>query len=94
MHLGQVMGEEGRHHQLQEYTRAGMEQPQEVGHGEAAPWPLHGRLAERLLKGRCIGHRAARAIDEERAMPMPPCVIQGGSVYGTAEAFEEEGKEA
>jgi hypothetical protein len=27
-------------------------------------------------------------------MTMPPLFVQGGSLYGTAEAFEEEGKEA
>jgi hypothetical protein len=27
-------------------------------------------------------------------MPRPPLFIQDGSLYGTAEAFEEEGKEA
>jgi hypothetical protein len=46
---GQVMGEEGRDDELQEHPGARLEQPQEPGHGEAAPGPLPYRRAERLL---------------------------------------------
>jgi hypothetical protein len=49
LHQGQVMGEEGRGHQLQEESDASMEQPQQPYHGKAAPRPLLCRLAERLL---------------------------------------------
>ena len=87
LHLGEIVGEEGCDHQLQEHTGAGVEQPQEVRHGKAAPRPLLCRLAEGLLEGRGIGHRAARAIDEKGAMPMPPPVVQGGSLHGAAEAL-------
>ena len=49
LHLGEIVGEEGRDDQLQEHTGARMEEPQEVGHGKAAPRPLLRRLAKRLL---------------------------------------------
>jgi hypothetical protein len=48
LHLGEIVGEEGRDDQLQEHTGARMEQPQEVRHGKAAPRPLLRRLAERV----------------------------------------------
>ena len=94
LHPGEIVGEEGRDHQLQEHTGARMEQPQQPRHGEAAPRPLLRRLAERVLEGRGIGHGASRAIDEKRAMTMPPPFVQGGSLHGAAEALEEEGEEA
>ena len=46
LHLGEIVGEEGRDDPLQEHPGAGMEEPQEVGHGKATPRPLLGRLAE------------------------------------------------
>jgi len=49
LHLSQVVGEERRDDQLEEPTGARMEEPQEVGHGKAAPRPLLRRLAKRLL---------------------------------------------
>ena len=49
LHPGQIVGQEGRDHQLQEHTGARMEQPQEPGDGKAAPRPLLRRLAERVL---------------------------------------------
>jgi hypothetical protein len=94
LHLGEIVREEGRDDQLQEHTGARMEQPQEVCHGKAAPGALFRRLPERLLQGRSIGHRASRAIDEKGAMTLPPLFVQGGSLYGAAEAFEEESEEA
>jgi hypothetical protein len=93
VHLGKIMGEEGRNDQLEEYTGAGMEQPQQSCHGEAASWPLPRRLAEGILEGRRIGHRAPRAIDEEGAMPMPPPVVHGGSLSRATEALQKESKE-
>ena len=72
MPLRKIVGQEGCDHQLQEQARAGVEQPQEVGHGKAASWPLRRRLTEGLLEGRGSGHGAARAIDQKGAMPMPP----------------------
>jgi hypothetical protein len=72
LHLGKIVGHEGCDHQLQEQARAGVEQPQEVCHGKAAPRPLLRRLLEGLLEGRGIGHGAARAIDQTGAMPVPP----------------------
>ena len=94
LHPGQIVGEEGRDDQLQEHTGARMEQPQESRHGKAAPRPLLRRLAEGRLQGRGIGHGASRAIDEKRAMAMPPPFVQGGSLHRAAEALEEEVKEA
>ena len=70
--LGKIVGQTGGDHQLQEQARAGMEQPQEVCHGQAAPRPLLRRRPEGLLEGRSIGHGAARAIDPTGAMPVPP----------------------
>jgi hypothetical protein len=49
LYPGELMGEEGRHHELQEHPSAGMAQSQEPGDGKAAPRPLLRRLAERLL---------------------------------------------
>ena len=49
LHLSQVVGQEGRDHQLQEHTGARMAQPQEPGDGNAAPRPLLCWLAERVL---------------------------------------------
>ena len=46
LHLSQVVGEERHNHQLQKYTSARMEQPQEVRHGKAAPRPFLRRLTE------------------------------------------------
>jgi hypothetical protein len=56
LHLGEVVGEEGRDHQREEHTGARMEQPQKMRHGKAAPRPLLRRLAKRVLKGRGVGH--------------------------------------
>jgi hypothetical protein len=94
LHPGEIVGEEGGNHQLQEHTGAGMEQAQEPRHGEAAPRPLLRRLAKRLLEGRGIGHRAPRAIDQKRAMALPPPFVQGGSLHRRSEALEEESEEA
>ena len=49
LHVSEIVGEEGCDHQPQEHTGARMEQPQQPGHGEAAPWPLLRRLAEGVL---------------------------------------------
>jgi hypothetical protein len=92
LHLGEVVGEEGRDHQLQEHPGARMEEPQEVSHGNAAPRPLLCRLAERVLEGRRIGHRTSRAIDEKGAMAMPPPFVQGRPLHRAAETLEEEVK--
>jgi hypothetical protein len=90
--VGEIVSQEGRDHQLQEESPARMEQPQEVRHGKATPRPLLCRLAERVLEGGNIGHRAAQAIAENGTMTMPPLFVQGGSLYGTAEALSEEVK--
>jgi hypothetical protein len=75
LHLGKIVGQEGCNHPLQEQARAGVEQPQKVCHGKATPRPLLRRLTEGLLEGRGIGHGAARAIDQQGAMPVPlPCI--------------------
>jgi hypothetical protein len=94
LHLGQIVGEEGRDDQLQEHTSAGMEQPQEPSDGKTAPRPLLRRLPERLLQGWSVRHRAPRAIDPKGAMAMPPPFVQGGSLHGAAEALQEEVKKA
>jgi hypothetical protein len=94
LHPGEIVGEEGRNHQLQKHTGARVEQPQEPSDGKAAPRPLLRRLAERGLEGRRIGHGAARAIDEEGAVAMQSPVVRGGSLHGAAEALQEEVKDA
>jgi hypothetical protein len=93
LHPGKIMGQEGRNDQLQKHTGARMEQSQEPGDGEAAPRPLLRRLAECVLEGRGVGHGASRAIDETRARAMPSPVVQGESLYGAAEALEEQSEE-
>jgi hypothetical protein len=49
LHVSEIVGEERGDHQLQEHTGAGVEQPQEPGHGKAAPGLLFRRLAEGVL---------------------------------------------
>ena len=93
-HLGQIVSEEGRDHPLQEHAGARMEQPQEPGDGQAAPWPLLRRRPERLLQGRSVRHRTPRAIDQKGAMAMPPPVVQGGWLHRAAEALQAEVKKA
>jgi hypothetical protein len=92
--LGEIVGEKRRDDQFQEHPGARMAQPQQSRHGKAAPRSLLCRLAERVLEGRSIGHRTARAIDEEGAMARPSPVVHGGSRHGAAEALQEEVKEA
>ena len=82
LHPGEIVGEQGRDDQLEERPSARMKEPQQVCHGNAAPWPLHIRLAERLLQGWGIRHRAARAIDEEGEMHRPPPVVHGVARHG------------
>jgi hypothetical protein len=93
LHLSAIVAAQGGDHQLQEHSGAGMAQPQESRHGTAAARPLHVRLAEAVLEGRRIGHRAARSVAEEGAMPMPPPAVQTRSLHGRAEALPEEGKD-
>lgn len=88
------MGEARCDDQLQEATRARMEQPQEVRHGQAAPRPRLRRLTEGGLSSRRIGHGTAGALDEKGTMTMPPPVVPGSLLHGAAEALEEEVKEA
>src|SRR5215475_2434742 len=71
-----------------------MEQPQPSRHGKAAPRPLLCGLAERFLEGRGIGHGTSRAIDEKRAMAMPPPFVQGRLLHRAAETLEKESEEA
>jgi hypothetical protein len=92
LHPGEIVGQEGRDHQLQEHPGARMEQPQEPGDGQAASRPRLRRLAERVLSGRRIGHGASRALDQQGPMTMPPPVVQGRSRHGAAETLEEEGE--
>jgi hypothetical protein len=49
LHVGEIVGEEGRDHQLEEHTGAGMEQPQQPGDRKATPRPLLRRLATCFL---------------------------------------------
>jgi hypothetical protein len=94
LHLGKIAGEEGRDHELQEHPSARMEPPQEPRDGNAAPRPLLCWLAERVLEGRSIRHRAPRAIGEKRAMALPPPFVQGGSFHCAAETLQQEVKDA
>ena len=70
--LGQIMGQAGGDPPLQEQARAGVAQPQEGGHGQAAFRPWLRRLTEGLLEGRGLGHGAARTLDQQGARPLPP----------------------
>jgi hypothetical protein len=94
LHLGQVVGEEGRDHPRQEQARAGMKQPQQARHGNAAPGPLYRWLTKGLLSSRGIRHGASRAIHEKRAMAMPLAFVRDAGLQGAAEARQEEVKEA
>ena len=94
LHPGEIVGQKGRDDQLEEHTRAGMAQAQQARHGNATPGPLFRRLPERLLQGRSVRHGTSRAIDQTRAMALPPPFVQGGALYRTAEALEQKGKEA
>jgi hypothetical protein len=47
-HLSEIVGEQGRDH-AEEPPGAGMEEPQQSRDGNAAPRPLHVRLAEGIL---------------------------------------------
>ena len=94
LHTGQIVGEAGRDHELQEHPGPRMEPPQLSRPGKAALWPLLCWLAERVLEGRGIGHGISRAIDEKRAMALPPPVVQGGSLHGATETLEDESEEA
>jgi hypothetical protein len=49
LHVGEIVGEEGRDHQLEEQARVSMKQPQQARHGKAAPGPLYRRLTKCLL---------------------------------------------
>jgi hypothetical protein len=49
LHPGQIVGEEGRDHELQEHPGPRMEQSPQSRHGKAAPRPLLRWLAERFL---------------------------------------------
>jgi hypothetical protein len=96
LHLGEIVGEEGRDHQLQEHTGARMEQPQEVRHGKATPRPLlwsigrtrSGGQASRASsrpshrRERCDDHATAR---RPRRSATPRCrSAQGGERRGAA----------
>ena len=94
LHPGNIVGKKGCDDRLEEHTRAGMEQAQQARHGQAAPRPLLRRLAEGGLQGRGIGHGTSRAIDQTRAMALPPPFVQGGALYRIAEALEQKVKEA
>ena len=71
--VGQIVREQGRDHKLEEESGAGMEEPQEPRHGNAAPRPLHVRLAEGILSRRgtrawsSLSHRQGRCDDHATA---------------------------
>src|SRR5262245_60626323 len=73
----QCMGMQRRDHEWGQQPRTRMEQCQQPRHGKATAGLLFPRLAEFLLSYRGIGHRAPRAIKEERAAsimaPATPC---------------------
>lgn len=70
-HAGQIVCVERCHHELGEEACASMKQGQQMRNGKATAWLLFRWLTELLLQNGRIGHGAARAIDEEGAMPMP-----------------------
>jgi hypothetical protein len=94
LHPGQSVSEAGRDHELQEHTGARMEPPQPSRHGNAAPRPRLCWRAERFLSGRGLGHGTSRAIDEKRAMTMPPPFVQGRRLHRAAEPLEQASEEA
>ena len=49
LHVGEIVSDKGRDYPLQEQAGARMEQSQQSGDGNAAPWPLLRRLAEGVL---------------------------------------------
>jgi hypothetical protein len=49
LHVGEIVSEEGRDHELQEQAGARMKEPQQPRHEKAAPRPLRRRLAEPVL---------------------------------------------
>ena len=92
MPLGEIVREAGGDHALQEEPGARRAEPQEPRHGTAAPGPLHVGLAARLLEGRGIGPGAARAIDHQGAMAVPPPVVGHVGPHGSAHAGSSEAK--
>jgi len=93
-HLGQVVGEAGRDRPRQEPARAGMKQPQQARHGEAAPGPPDRGLAPGLLSSRGLRPGAPRALHETRAMAMPLAFVRETGLQGAAAALQEEGQGA
>ena len=92
--LGEVVREEGRHHQLQAQARAGMQQPQEPRHGNVTPRPRDRWLPKGLLSSRGSRHGASRALPEQRAMAMPSAFGREPGRQRAAEALAEQVKEA
>jgi hypothetical protein len=93
LRLGQIVGEEGRDDQLQEASRASMEQPPQSRPGNAAPRPRLCGLAEVMRSDRGIGHGAASAIDHKRAVARPPAFARDVGRHRISETFEEKGAE-
>ena len=87
LHLGEIVGEEGCDDELEEQARARLAQPQPSRPGEAAPRALLRRLTAPFLQGWGIGHRAARAIDQQWTRALPSPFVQDGSLHGAAEAL-------
>ena len=69
--VGHVVRPQGRGDQVQDQTALRIEGRQQMGDGKTAALLLPARLAEAGLQGGGVGHRAARAVDQDRAMAMP-----------------------
>jgi hypothetical protein len=91
---GQSLGQGGRHDQLQEHPGARRAPSPAPGAREAAPRPRRRRLAAGGLPGRRSGPGASRALDQHRAMALPPAFLPGGARPRAAEGRQEAGQAA
>lgn len=76
-HLGHVVGVPGRDEHLQQETRAGMQQSEQVGHGESTPRALSAGVAKILWQYWHLGPRETGPIDQEGPVAPPPPLIVG-----------------
>ena len=90
---GRSWAKAGRDHELQEHPGPRMDPPQLSRPGKAGLWPLLCWLADASGGS---GYRAwnIQSHRRERAMALPPPVVQGGSLHGATETLEDASEEA